>query len=80
MEKQMDKHTLSDKAIARIVDLLQVALLTGTDIVDNLRTLRLTLEDGKLTVDQEEDEIFRQGIARLQEQAQQLSSDEASLQ
>jgi hypothetical protein len=76
----MDKHTLSDKAIARIVDLLQVALLTGTDIVDNLRTLRLTLEDGKLTVDQEEDEIFRQGIARLQEQAQQLSSDEASLQ
>ena len=32
---------LSDTAISAIAQLVQVGMLTGTDIVDNLRTLRL---------------------------------------
>ena len=42
--------TLSDDAIAGIAKLLQVAMLTGTDIVDNLRTLRLVQVDNKMTL------------------------------
>jgi len=42
--------TLSDDAIAGIAKLLQVAMLTGTDIVDNLRTLRLVQVDDKMTL------------------------------
>lgn len=70
----MEKFTLSDKAIARVVDLLQVALLTGTDIVDNLRTLQLTADGEKLTISEDDDVQFRQGIERLQEKAQEISA------
>lgn len=70
----MEKFTLSDKAIARVVDLLQVALLTGTDIVDNLRTLQLTADGEKLTISEDDDAQFRQGIERLQEQAKEISA------
>ena len=36
-------YTLSDDAIAAIAKLVQIAILTGTDVVDNLRTLKLTV-------------------------------------
>ena len=41
MEDQ-DSYTLSDDVIAHVAQLLQLAILTGTDIVDNLRMIRLT--------------------------------------
>ncbi len=42
--------TMSDDAISAIAKLLQVAILTGTDIVDNLRTLRLVVDGDQVTV------------------------------
>ena len=75
MENQMTSYNLSDKAIVRIVDLLQLALLTGTDIVDNLRTLRLTLDGEKLTISEADNEAFVAGVQRLQEQAAKLAAD-----
>lgn len=42
-------YKLSDTSIAQIAKLLQIAILTGTDIVDNLRTIRFkTNEDESL--------------------------------
>lgn len=38
-------YRLSDKTIGQIAKLLQIAIITGTDIVDNLRTIRLTSDD-----------------------------------
>ena len=38
-------YTLSDNSIAQIARLLQIAMLTGTDIVDQLRTIYL--EEGE---------------------------------
>ena len=38
--------TLGDPAIAEIARLLQLAILTGTDVTDHLRTFRLVIEDG----------------------------------
>ena len=44
----MNVYKLSDASIAQVAKLLQVAMLTGTDIVDNLRTLELVGKDGVL--------------------------------
>ena len=46
---------LNDSVIAHIAKLLQLGILTGTDIVDNLRTIRLRVatNEGELT-----DELF----------------------
>ena len=39
-------YRLSDQTIGQIAKLLQIAIITGTDIVDNLRTIRLRSDDG----------------------------------
>jgi hypothetical protein len=39
---------LSDDTIVLIARQLQVAILTGTDVVDNLRLLELEVKDGQL--------------------------------
>ena len=41
MEDQT-RYALSDDVIAHVAQLLQLAMLTGTDVVDNLRMIRLT--------------------------------------
>ena len=43
---------LSDQTIAHIAKILQVAILTGTDLVDNLRMVTLEQDpDGNLVLD-----------------------------
>ena len=42
---------LSDEVIAHVAKLLQIAILTGTDVVDHLRMIRLDLKDDTLTLD-----------------------------
>jgi hypothetical protein len=36
---------LDDEVIGQVAKLLQLAILTGTDIIDNLRMLRVTFND-----------------------------------
>ena len=67
--------TLSDQAIVRIVDLLQLALLTGTDIIDNLRTLRLTVDGSKLTISEAENQMFLEAVKRLSDKADELAAE-----
>jgi hypothetical protein len=61
---------LSDNSIAQIVRLLQMALLTGTDVSDNLRTLELVLEGDNLDVDPKYLEVFESNLKKLQEEAE----------
>lgn len=58
-------YKLSDNTIAQVAKLLQVALLTGTDIVDNLRTLRLTLAGDVLEPDEEYLKNFEANLNRM---------------
>jgi hypothetical protein len=67
--------TLSDQAIVRIVDLLQLALLTGTDIIDNLRTLRLTVDGSKLTISEADNQMFLEAVKRLSDKADELAAE-----
>ncbi len=60
-------YKLSDKTIGQIAKLLQIALLTGTDIVDNLRTIRLTPADGDESLDPTPDYIenFEKNLSKM---------------
>jgi len=69
---------LSDNSISQLVRVLQLALLTGTDITDNLRTMRFVDEDGILDPDPEYSANFENNLEKLREEANKLneSSDE----
>jgi len=60
-------YKLSDKTIAQIAKLLQIALLTGTDIVDNLRTLRLNVAGDLLEPDENYLENFETNLNKMLE-------------
>ena len=47
--KLMESLKLNDEVIANIAKLVQIAILTGTDIVDNLRLIRLQADGEELT-------------------------------
>ncbi len=57
---------LNDSSIAQIVKLIQMALLTGTDIVDHLRMLQLTLDDNdSLVIDQNYLDAFNSSVDKM---------------
>lgn len=64
---------LSDNSIASIAKLIQMAILTGTDVTDNLRLIRFTESDGVLEPDEEFTRGFEDGIKRMLEATSDLS-------
>ena len=61
---------LDDSSIAQIAKLVQLAILTGTDIVDNLRMLRLTELEGQLYLSENYREDFAKNLETLMEEAE----------
>ena len=69
---------LNDSSIAQIVKLIQMALLTGTDIVDHLRMLQLTLDDNNfLTIDQEYLNVFNESIEKMIQNTNNIQQEKA---
>ena len=74
-------YRLSDQTIGQIAKLLQIAIITGTDIVDNLRTIRLRTDDGGEFLDPTPDylENFEKNLSvmieNLAEQANSTTSE-----
>jgi hypothetical protein len=64
-------HKLSDQAIAQIVQLIQLGILTGTDVTDQLRTMSLVIDADKnqLVPSPEFINIFNENIERLAKDA-----------
>jgi hypothetical protein len=59
-------YTLEDATIAQIAKCLQMAILTGTDISDNLRQLQLEIKDtGKIGATEEYLSIFNSNIQKM---------------
>ena len=69
---------LSDQVIEEIAKLVQVALLTGTDIVDNLRMIEVEESNGNLTLTQSYIEISEGNIAKMLEQVEELHNGTSS--
>jgi hypothetical protein len=56
---------LNDEVIAHIAKILQIAILTGTDIVDNLRQMRLQVDNNELYLDSEYERQSEEIIAKM---------------
>ncbi len=70
----MNKNVkLNDSVIAHFVKLLQLGLLTGTDIVDHFRMVRLTLEEGELFLDEDYETNQEENINRMLQQASEIA-------
>ena len=73
-------YTLEDATIAQIARCLQIAILTGTDIADNLRQLELELKDGdKVGVTDNYQKVFNENIEKLLSQAETTGDDAEQL-
>ncbi len=56
---------LSDDTIAHMVKLLQMAIMTGTDITDNFRMLELVEAEGVLEIDDDYLNVFNQNLDKI---------------
>lgn len=65
---------LNDEVIAHIAKQLQLAILTGTDIVDNLRMIQLKEENGQLYLEPEYAKTADQNEKKMLEEAKKLAS------
>ena len=69
----MNSYKFSDDVVSQIAQVLQVALLTGTDIVDNLRTIRVTETDGILYPDSAYMQSFQENIQKMLSDAENMA-------
>lgn len=65
----MENLKLTDNAISHVAQLLQVAILTGTDIVDNLRAAQFVLNDGAIEISPDYFESFNENVERMLNEA-----------
>ena len=66
---------LHDTTIGHIAKLLQMSILTGTDIIDHLRMLKLTIGEGDfLHVEEEYESVFNESIEKMLQNSQQQFS------
>ena len=61
---------LSDNSISQLVRVLQLAMLTGTDITDNMRLMRFIVEEDELDLDPEYVENFNNNLQTMEEELQ----------
>ena len=66
----MKTYKMDDKTIAQIAKCVQIAILTGTDIVDNLRQLefRVNRKDSEVTVTDEYLKTFEINLERMMQE------------
>lgn len=75
----MENLRLSDDSIGTIAKLLQIAILTGTDIVDNLRTVTFTVSDDKLVPTQQFLDSLNKSIEGMIQRQQEMGSDQGQV-
>ena len=64
----------SDNLISNIARTLQIAILTGTDIVDHLRTFEVENEEGQLTLTNDSKERIEKEIEEMLNKVSRTSS------
>ena len=76
----MENLKLTDNSISHIAQLLQVAILTGTDIIDNMRAVEFVVNKGALELSPDYFENFEAGLERMAQEAATFSADQANSQ
>ena len=59
---------LSDNSIAQLVRVLQLAIITGTDVSDNIRMMEFVEEDGFLILNSDYLKTFEENLQKLQDE------------
>lgn len=61
-------YKFSDSTIAQIVQLIQLGILTGTDVSDQMRIMKVIVdqEDGTIKPDPAYLEMFQENLKRMQ--------------
>ena len=63
---------LQDSSIGHIAKILQMAILTGTDIVDHLRMVRFEVDDDQtLKLNEEYEKVFNESSEKMMSNASQ---------
>ena len=60
---------LNDEVIAHLAKILQLAILSGTDIVDHMRLIRLEGEEGELFLESEYVSTHEENIEKMLNEA-----------
>lgn len=71
-EKKMNQtYKLSDSTISQIVQLIQLGILTGTDVSDQMRTMKVVVNEENKVVDPDPDylKIFDENLERMKSNA-----------
>lgn len=76
MDNINEVYVFSDDLVATIAKLVQVGILTGTDIYDHLRTIQCVSKDGQLITSPDFAEKIQQEISSMLERAQGLQSEQ----
>lgn len=63
-------YKLGDSTIAMVRELLQVAILTGTNIIDHLRAVRVRVDGVEVVPTDEYIESYNEMITELRKQAE----------
>jgi len=75
----MKSYKLSDEVIAQIAKLVQLAIITGTDVVDNLRMVRVepsATDDGYLSLTSEYRELGDKHVGSLLSELDKMKADQ----
>tara|TARA_Y100001973_G_C5162924_1_gene314531 strand:+ start:485 stop:697 length:213 start_codon:yes stop_codon:yes gene_type:complete len=67
---------LDDSVIGHVAKLIQLAILTGTDVVDHMRMIRLDADDQVLFLNSEYEENSTRNIQAMLEKVEELSDSE----
>lgn len=66
---------LSDKSISQIAKCLQVAILSGTDVIDHLRQIEFENENNTLNITPEYEALFDKNIQKMIKEAQEAQPE-----
>ena len=66
---------LDDTVIAHIARILQVSMLTGTDIIDHMRMIRLKSKDENLILQEEYANVFDGSLDSMLKNAQEKKGE-----
>ena len=72
-------YKMTDEVIGQIGKLVQLAIITGTDVIDNLRMIEMTpsdTEDGKLSLTPEYREVANSQLATLLEEVENITQNQ----
>ena len=76
MADSKKQHTLSDEFIGQVAKLVQLAIITGTNLVDNMRLLRVSVgEDDKIVLSDDYKEYFDRSIQKMLQEVEELKQE-----